>query len=543
MKKALIGVLTLILLVTAALAGCGSKKSETAGSKGSAKEIEQTLTANLGGEPYTLDPAFASDATSWWVIDHLYEGLYEYDEKGKLAEGAASKVTVSDDGKTYTFTVRDDAKWSNGDPLTAGDFEYAWKRVLNPETAAYDPSSLYYIKGAEEYNTGKGSADDVGVKAQDDHTLIVELKTPIKFFPTVLMGRAYLPVNPKVVDGNEDWAAEAEGIVSNGAYTLTSWKHNEELTIEKNDHFWNKDKITMGSVKFKMVADAQTEYQMFKSGELDLVKAIPAEAVDQEKNNEEYVNSPSYTVYTYSFNVEEEPFTNAKIRQAFSYAIDREAITKNITRGGEKPAYGYVAYGVDAPSGKDFRDEVAPYYSFDVDKAKELLAEGMKEEGWSELPEVTLKYNSEGDHKKIAEALQEMFKQNLGVEAKLENQEWKTYIDTFKQKNFQMARMGWIGDFLDPYPVLNLYSTKSSSNFTNYSNSEFDKVLQDSLVEQDDAKRFEMLHQAEEILMTDMPIIPIYFQAQNSLVRKGIEGVHFHVLNIPNLRYATVVSN
>lgn len=536
MKKLTLVLISIILVV---LAGCSNTGQETNGSGEKKKDVKQEITANLGGEPYTVDPAFASDTTSFWVIDNLYEGLYRYDKEGNIVEGAASKVDVSEDGKTYTFTIRDGLKWSNGDNLTANDFEFAWKRVLDPATAAYDPSSFYYIVGAEEFNTGKGKVEDVGIYATDEYTLVVDLKTPIKFFPKVILGQGFLPVNQKVVEAEKDWAAEAETIVTNGAYNLASWDHNNQLTLEKSSTYWNHQDVTMDTIHFKMVADATTEYQMYKSGELDFVKSIQAEAIEQEKSSEEYVNSPSFSVYTYSFNVEEEPFTNAKIRRAFAEAIDREAITNNISKGGEQPAYGYVAYGVKTPQGNDFRDEVDQYYKFDKENAKKLLEEGLAEEGWSTLPEVTLKYNSEANHKKIAEALQEMFKENLGVEVKLENQEWKTYIDTFKQKNFQIARMGWGGDFLDPFPVLNLYSQKSSSNFTNYSNPKFDDLLEQSLIEQDEEKRFELLHEAEAVLMEDLPIIPIYFSAQNSLVKTGIKGVRFDPLNNPDFRYAS----
>ncbi|MCP3740499.1 peptide ABC transporter substrate-binding protein [Rossellomorea sp. BNER] len=540
MKRISLAFITIMLFILTALSGCG--KEEVASGGKSSKDVKQEITANLGGEPYTLDPAFASDTTSFWVISHLYQGLYTYDKDGKIVEGSASKVEISEDGKTYTFTIREDAKWSNGDPLTAKDFEYSWKRVLNPETAAYDPSQFYYIKGAEAYNTGKGSVEDVAIHAKDDKTLVVELKDPVKFFPKVILGEGFLPVNQKVVEANKEWAAEAEGIVTNGAYTVSEWKHNEQLTMQKSKSFWNADNITMNTIHFKMVADTTTEYQMYKSGELDLVTGLPAEAVEQEKDNEEYVNFPSFSVYTYTFNVKEEPFTNAKIRRALSFAIDRKALTENILKGGEKPAYGYVAYGVEFPSGKDFREEAPEYYKFDPKKAKKLLEEGLKEEGLDKLPEFTLKYNSEGNHKKIAEALQEMFKQNLGLKVNIENQEWKTYIDTFKQKNFQLARMGWGGDFIDPYPVLNLYNTKSSSNFTNWSNPTFDELLAKSLVEQDEKKRFELLHEAETVLMEEMPILPILFSAQNILISKKVEGIRLDVLSKPDLRFAEKVS-
>ncbi|NRR02729.1 peptide ABC transporter substrate-binding protein [Brevibacillus sp. RS1.1] len=542
MKKGLLTFVALLALAVPALSACGSDKSAASSDQQTGTAIKQVMTANLRGEPYTLDPAFASDTTSYWVIDHLYEGLYRYSQNGDISEGAAEKVEVSPDGKTYTFTLRPEMKWSNGDPVTAHDYEYSWKRVLNPQTAAYEPSALYYIQGAEAYNTGKGSVDDVQIKAKDDRTLIVGLKDPITYFPKIMMSRAYLPVNKKVVDADKNWAAEAKGIVTNGPYTVGSWDHNSQLTIAKSQSYWEKEKVAMDTVHFKMVNEATTYYQMFKTGALDLIDSLPIDVIEQEKEKEEYKSFPDYSIYTYTFNVEEKPFTNAKIRQAFSYAIDRDILTKNVTKGGQLPAYGYTPFGVKTPSGKDFREEVAPYYQFDPTKAKQLLAEGLKEEGWTELPPITLKYSTAENHKKIAEALQEMFKQNLGVPVKLENQEWKTYIDTFKQKNFQIARMGWGGDYLDPLAMLELYTGKSSRNFTNWANPKFDELIEKAKVEQNEEARMKLLHDAETILMQDMPVIPVYFNNENYLNSKKIEGIRFSVTGTPDLRWAKRVA-
>ncbi|CAI8725620.1 Dipeptide-binding protein DppE [Brevibacillus sp. IT-7CA2] len=542
MKKGLLAFAALLALAIPALSACGSDKPAASSDQQTGAAVKQVMTANLRGEPYTLDPAFASDTTSYWVIDHLYEGLYRYSQHGDISEGAAEKVAVSPDGKTYTFTLRPAMKWSNGDPLTAHDYEYSWKRVLNPQTAAYEPSALYYIQGAEAYNTGKGSVDDVQIKAKDDRTLIVGLKDPITYFPKIMMSRAYLPVNKKVVDADKNWAAEAKGIVTNGPYTVESWDHNSQLTIAKSKSYWEKEKVTMETVHFKMVNEATTYYQMFKTGALDLIDSLPIDVIEQEKEKEEYKSFPDYSIYTYTFNVEEKPFTNAKIRQAFSYAIDRDILTKNVTKGGQLPAYGYTPFGVKTPSGKDFREEVAPYYQFDPVKAKQLLTEGLKEEGWTELPSITLKYSTAENHKKIAEALQEMFKQNLGVQVKLENQEWKTYIDTFKQKNFQIARMGWGGDYFDPLAMLELYTGKSSRNFTNWANSKFDELIEKAKVEQKEEARMKLLHDAETILMQDMPVIPVYFNNENYLNSKKVEGIRFSVTGTPDLRWAKRVA-
>ncbi|BDG47595.1 peptide ABC transporter substrate-binding protein [Parageobacillus sp. KH3-4] len=538
MKKAFASIFALLLLVSAVLTGCGSKGTS---GDGAAKNIKQEITLNAMSEPPSLDPALASDTTSGWIIDHLFEGLYTKNQKGEPVLGAASDVKVSEDGKTYTFTIRDDAKWSDGDPVTAQDFEYAWKRVLDPKTGSPFAFYMYYIKGAEEYNKGKGSADQVGIKALDDKTLQVELKAPLSYFDKLLTMWTFYPVKKSLVESNPKWAAEAKGYVSNGAYQLTEWKHNSEVVIEKNQHYWNKDTINMEKVTWKMVNDATTYYQMYKTGELDLIATLPTDAVAQEKNNKEYKVVPYFGTYMFMFNVAKEPFNNAKIRRAFAMAIDRKAIVENITKSGEKPAYAFVPYGADTPDG-DFREVGGAYFEENVKEAKKLLQEGMKEEGWSTLPEVTLIYNTAENHKKIAEAVQEMLKRNLGVKIKLANQEWKTYLETTEQSNFQMARMGWIGIFVDPTVILDYYLGDSPNNRTNWVNKQFDDLMAKAKVEQDDKKRYELLHEAEKVLMTDMPFIPVYFYSQNYLTSPKFKGIVYPVNRYPDVRWAKKIA-
>ncbi|UOE77824.1 peptide ABC transporter substrate-binding protein [Parageobacillus thermoglucosidasius] len=538
MKKTFASIFALLLLVSGVLTGCGSKGTS---GDGAGKNIKQEITLNALSEPPSLDPALASDTTSGWVIDHLFEGLYTKNQKGEPVLGAASDVKVSEDGKTYTFTIRDDAKWSDGDPVTAQDFEYAWKRVLDPKTGSPFAFYMYYIKGAEEYNKGKGSADQVGIKALDDKTLQVELNAPLSYFDKLLTMWTFYPVKKSLVESNPKWAAEAKGYVSNGAYRLTEWKHNSEVVIEKNQHYWNKDTINMEKVTWKMVNDATTYYQMYKTGEIDLIATLPTDAVAQEKNNKEYKVVPYFGTYMFMFNVAKEPFNNAKIRRAFALAIDRKAIVENITKSGEKPAYAFVPYGADTPDG-DFREVGGAYFEENVQEAKKLLQEGMKEEGWSTLPEVTLIYNTAENHKKIAEAVQEMLKRNLGVKIKLANQEWKTYLETTAQSNFQMARMGWIGIFVDPTVILDYYLGDSPNNRTNWVNKQFDDLMAKAKVEQDDKKRYELLHEAEKILMTDLPFIPVYFYSQNYLTSPKFKGIVYPVNRYPDVRWAKKIA-
>jgi oligopeptide transport system substrate-binding protein len=290
-----------------------------------------------------------------------------------------------------------------------------------------------------------------------------------------------------------------------------------------------------------MVNDATTYYQMYKTGELDLIQTLPIDAVAQEKSNKEYKEVPYFGTYMYMFNVEKEPFTNAKVRRAFAMAIDRNAITENITKAGEYGAYSMVPKGVETPDG-DFRETGGDYFKSDVAEAKKLLEEGMKEEGWTTLPEVTLLYNTAENHKKIAEAVQEMVKKNLGVDIKLQNQEWKTFLDTTDQRNYQMARMGWIGVLLDPVVMLDYYLGDSPNNRTGWVNEQYDGLIAQAKVEQDETKRFNLLHDAEKVLMDDMPFAPVYFYTNTYLTTPKLKDVVYPYNRYPTMKWAEKVS-
>jgi oligopeptide transport system substrate-binding protein len=538
MKKWLSGIAA-ALFVSSALAGCSG--DEGASGSGNGEDVKQEIVLNAMSEPPDLDPALATDTTSGWILDHIFEGLYTKDKDGKPVLGTAKDVQVSDDGKTYTFTLRDDAKWSDGSPVTAGDFEYAWKRVLNPETGSSFAFYLYYLKGAEEYNKGNGSAEEVGVTAKDDKTLVVELNAPLGYFNELLTMWTFYPVKQDLAEGNKNWAADADGYVSNGPFKFTSWKHDSEAVAEKNENYWDNKTVNLEKITWKMVNDATTYYQMYKTGELDLIQTLPTDALAQEKENEDYQEVPYFGTYMYMFNVEKEPFNNAKVRRAFAMAINREAISENITKAGETPAYAFVPPGVETPDG-DFREAGGEYFEENAEEAKKLLEEGMKEEGWTTLPEVTLLYNTAENHKKIGEAVQEMVKKNLGVNIKLANQEWKTYLDTTKQHNFQMARMGWIGVLLDPVVILDYYLGDSPNNRTQWVNEEYDSLIAQAKVEQDEAKRYQLLHDAEKILMEEMPFMPVYHYTNTYLTSPDFEGVVYPFNRYPALKWTKKVS-
>ncbi|PFP30829.1 ABC transporter substrate-binding protein [Bacillus sp. AFS073361] len=532
--------LAAVLMLSSILAGCSGGNDEKA-SGTSAKNVKQELTLNALSEPPAIDPAMATDTTSGWVLDHIFEGLYTKDKEGKPVLGAAKEAKASEDGKTYTFILRDDAKWSDGSAVTAQDFEYAWKRVLNPETGSQFAFYLYYIKGAEEYNKGKGPVENVGVTAKDDKTLVVELNAPLGYLNELLTMWTFYPVKKELVEGNKNWAAEAAGYISNGPFKMTEWKHDSQVVAEKNENYWNNKEVNLTKVTWKMVTDATTYYQMYKSGELDLIQTLPTDVVAQEESNKEFKNVPYFGTYMYMFNVEKAPFTNAKVRRAFAMALDREALTKNITKAGEAPAYAFVPPGVETSKG-DFRKAGGEYFKKDAAEAKKLLKEGMAEEGWTTLPEVTLLYNTAENHKKIAEAVQEMYKKNLGVNIKLANQEWKTYLDTTAQKNYQMARMGWIGVLLDPAVILDYYLGESPNNRTGWKSEKYDSLIAQAKVEQDPDKHFQLMHDAEKVLMEAMPFVPVYHYTNTYLTSPKFADVVYPYNRYPNVKWAKKVS-
>lgn len=535
MKKRSLGIIAVIFALL--LASCGSKDAT-----GNSKDVKQEITVNVTTEPPSLDPALATDNKSGWILDHLFEGLYTKDQKGNPVLGIAEEVDTSKDMKTYTFKLRDDAKWSDGTPVTANDFEYAWKRVLNPETGSELAFYLYYLKGAEAYNQGKGSEKEVGVEALDEKTLKVELEAPVGFFDKLLSHWSFYPVKKDLVEGDKNWAAEADGYVGNGPFKMTEWKHDSSVSIEKSDEYYDADQVNLKKINFAMIADSTTYYQMYTTGELDMIMDLPSDMVDAQRDNDEFQAPPFFGTYMYMFNVEKEPFTNEKVRRAFAMALDREALTKNVTKAGEIPAYAMVPEGVETPEG-DFRTLGGNYFSEEKDEAKKLLKEGMKEEGWDTLPQVTLTYNTDENHKKVAEAVQEMLNKNLGISVKLSNQEWKTYLDTTAQRNYQMARLGWTGVFVDPAVMLDAYLGESPDNETGWINEDYDRLLAEAKIEKDEEERFELLHQAEEILMKEMPFIPVYFYTKTYLTSSNLKDVTYYHNVYPSLKWAKKTGN
>lgn len=532
--------LSLIVLALAMVVMAACTANEDAGSNDSSEssndeKSEKVLYLNNAVEPTSFDPSVAFDAVSWNPLNNLMEGLVRLDENNEPKEAIAEKVETSKDGKTYTFTLRKDAKWSNGDPVTAGDFVYGWLHMLDPKTASPAAFLAYPIVGAEAYNTGEGKKGDVGIKAVDDQTFEVTLNDPTEAFLNIISNPSFFPVNEKVAEDNAKWFAEADSFVSNGPFKLASWEHDSKMVFEKNDQYWDQANVKLDKVEWAMVNDVNTEYQMYQSDELD-VSSIPGEMYDQLKDSDELVNSEQAGVAFYRFNVDKEPFTNAKVRQAFAHAINQENIVEYVTKTGQKPAHGFVSYGFVGPDGKEFRDTVGDLINFDKDEAKKLLEEGMKEEGWDKLPAVTLTYGTSPDNQKVAVALQDQFKEALGVDVKLQSVEPSVFLAEQKELKHQLSRSSFIFDYADPVNALESFITDSSMNRTNWSNKKYDKLIADAKAEQDAAKRWELLQQAEKLLMEETPVVPVHFYNQLSVQKPAVTGIVRHPVGYLELK-------
>ncbi len=512
----------------------GTEEGETEEDSG-----EKVLRINNGVEPTSFNPSIGFDAVSWDPLNNLMEGLTRLDKDSLPAPGVAKEWDVSDDKLTYTFHLREDANWSNGDPVTAEDFVYAWKYMLDPETASSAAFLAYFIEGAEEYNAGEGSADGVAINAIDEKTLEVVLTAPTGFFLDLLTNPAFFPINHKVAAENESWHAEADSFVANGPFKLESWEHDNEMIFVKNEHYWDADTVTLDKVHFAMVNDENTQYQMFQSGELDTA-SIPPELSDELiEGNNVYIGEYGGLEF-YRFNVTKEPFDNKKIRQAFSYAIDRESIAEYVVKNKVEPAFGYVSPGFTSPTGEDFREVNGDLVVLDPEKAKQLLEEGMKEEGYDELPEVVLSYNTTDSNKAVAESIQDMLKENLGVEVKLENQEWNVYAEAQQNLELQFSRSSFINDYYDPVNFLESFVTDSYMNRTGWSNAEYDELIEKGKSEPDEEKRWEALYEAEKLLAEEAIATPIRFYNTVVLEADGVSGILRHPVGYFDLKYADI---
>ncbi len=536
-----------ILFITACTAGEDAGKETTANDGNNSSEQtgdnntgEKVLYLNNAEEPTSFDPSMGFDSVSWDPLNQIMEGLMRLDEDFKPQEAMAESYEVSEDGLTYTFTLRD-AQWTNGDPVTSDDFVYGWLHMLDPETASYSAFlGANYIEGAEAYNEGEAETEDVGIKAIDDQTLEVRLVYPLDSFLGLITLPTFFPINEKIATENEKWYAEADTFVGNGPFKMTGWNHDENIIMTKNEDYWDADNVLIDGIEWAMVNSDNTEYQMYQTGDLD-VSGIPTEMVDQLLDDPEAIIYDLAGTQFYRFNVTKEPFTNKKIRQAFTLALDPDDIVEYIVKTGNKVARGFVSYGFTGPDGKDFRETQGDLVEFDPEKAKTLLKEGMEEEGWDTLPDVVLSYNTDDVLKDVAETIQDQLKENIDIEVTLENSEWNVFRDEQADLKLQFSRSTFGHDYADPINALENFTTSNTvMNRTGWSNEEYDDLLKEARKEADSEKRWDLLLEAERVLIDEAPLLPLYFYNGSVLQKENVKNIVRPPVGSIELKYAEI---
>ncbi len=523
MKK--LSVLLLVFIFTALLfSGCATDSGIDDGDGDDVAPAEEmVLTFNVGTEPETMDVHLSTGVPEATIMLQIYDGLTRLNAESIPELALAESVDVSEDGLVYTFNLRDGLVYSNGDPLTAEDFVFSWKRALDPELAADYAYMLYYIKGAEAYNTGEGSADDVMVEALDEKTLQVTLEAPTPFFMSLVAFKTYYPLHRATVEADsEGWHLSADTIIGNGPFKMVSWAQGQ-MEFVPNENYWDKDAVILDRLVFTMVENESTELTMFETGEIDFTHTVPGQEIPRLEATGELKILPYLGTYYYIFQVEKPPLDDINVRKALTMAIDREAIVTNVTQGGQLPAFAYVPPGIPEVDGSDFRANGGDFYTYDPEMAQQLLAEAGYP-GGEGFPAVEILYNTSEMHKLVAEAIQEMWKQNLGIEnVTLTNQEWGVYLDTRDEGDFMIARAGWIGDYLDPFTFLDMWVTDGGNNNSRFSNAEFDQLITEVRLGDDEVQRMAMMHQLEDILMAEIPVCPIYYYTQPVMVKSYVK--------------------
>lgn len=522
--KRLCAVALSVVLSASLVVGCSTSD---------ATDANQNLIYNLGEDPKTVDPQLNTSSGGGNIILNAFEGLTRMDKDGKPAKGIAEDWTISEDGLVYTFKLRD-AKWSDGTAITAEDFKYSWLRALDKKTGAEYASKLYYIKGAKEYNLNGGKAEDVAIKVVDEKTLEVTLETPTAYFLELTAFPTYMPVKKDVVEANGDaWATKPETYVSNGPFKMTAWTMKDSIVLSKNENYWNKDAVKLDSVEFKMVAEDTSAYAEFKSGRFDMIQAVPPAEIENAIKDKHAEVFTEFATYFLILNVNNDKtgtlnkdavkaLQNPKFRKALSAAIDREGIVNEITKGHQQPAFSFVPPGVVTPSG-DFADKKYFDTKANMEEAKKLMAEAGYPNGQG-LPTFTFLINSEGAHAQVAQYLQSAWKE-LGVNVEIQQQEFKVFLTTRKEGKYMIARHGWSGDYTDPTTFLDMWRKQDGFNEVGYNNPAYDKLLEDAKVETDAAKRFELLRKAEDMLMEDMPIIPLYYYTKVRAISTNVKDL------------------
>lgn len=555
MKKRVLSILLAATFTVSMFAGATMvSAAENEATEETASTGDFNITVNLASEPQTMDPTLNTTSDGSNMANHLFEGLMKWEDSGvevngsdgtahsaQLAPGQAESYekTENEDGTvTYTFKLRDGIKWSDGKDVTAGDFEYAWKRLVDPATAADYSYMLDCVVNANEIIAGEKDASELAVKAVDDKTFEVTLVNDLPYFEELCAFPAMMPVRQDVIEeAGDNWTFDVSTYISNGAYKMKEWTHNSQIVVEKNENYYDYEKLGPETITFKLMDNQNAMLSGFNSGELDFIEDVPqAEIANLIASGDMKIVDYIGTYYV-CFQTQKAPFDDPKVRKAFSLAIDRTYIVNQVTQSGQVEAGGFVPAGVydaEGATGDDFRTVGGDYYKptdadyeANCEEARALLAEAGYENGEG-FPVVEYLYNTSDAHKAVAEALQYMWEEELGVKVTLNNQEWAAFLQTRKDGDYSIARNGWIADYNDPISFLDMWMTGGGNNDAQYENEEYDSLIKEAKTTTDVKERMELLHKAEDkIIGEDNALAPLYFYTQKYMLADGIEGLYY----------------
>lgn len=521
----------LLLLLSVIFISCVSSKAN------------DDITINVGPEPKTIDPTLNSAVDGSIYIHHAFEGLATKDKEDKITPGAAENWDISEDGTKYIFYIRSNAKWSDGKPVKASDFVYAWRRAVDPLIASEYSYQLDPVKNAEKISKGDMPISSLGVKAIDDNTLEVTLESPTAYFLELTAFPTYFPVRKDVIDKNKDkWTLNPSSYIGNGPFVMKERKIDDKIVMEKNTNYWNNSSIVPNKLVFILMQNETAQVAGIKDGSIDFANNPPQKDLESLKNEGYLIISPYIGTYYYAINITNKVLKDPRIRKALSLAIDRNYIVEQVTKGGQTPATAWVPLGIDDVEGSfrkiggDYYGISKEYYGKNIEEAKTLLKEAGYENG-NGFPVLEFKTNP-GNHVELFEAIQQMWKENLGIDTTISQEEWAVFQQSRNDKNFEIARHGLIGDYNDPMTFMGVFLSYSPQNNGGYSNTKYDSLLKKAMSTGDQNVRMKLMHEAEDILMNDMALIPIYFYTDPLLVNKELNGVIYDPLGSHKFFYA-----
>lgn len=538
--------LALVLVLNLFLVGCGSFTDNSTSSSGTTnsgkntQNAEEVLKLSFDNDIPDLNQTTTTDTISFTILNNVAEGLYRLDEKNKPQPAMAKSVDVSEDGLTYTFALRNDIKWSNGEPVTSQDFKYGWLRGLNPETSGgYSFIIADYVVGAQEFADGVGKAEDVKIETPDDKTLVVQLKQPTPYFISLTAFPLYFPLNEKFInEKGENYALSTDGLLYNGPFMLTEFDPAQGVVMVKNPNYWDKDNLKVDKIDMKVIKEQGTALNLYESGELDMA-LLSSSDVNNFKDTPDFRAYTNFRSYYIQFNLNDESISNKNIRKAIQLALDPEVLTKNVLNDGSEAATGLIPTGM-AGNDVTFREAQGDLILPDIENAKELWNKGIAELG--KTPQLELLTADDQVSKDTGTFIQSQLKQNLGVDIALVTKPYSGRLQAMRDDDYQMVVSAWGADYNDPMTYMDLWAAPASAFRGNFSNERYDELITNAKAEVNPAKRIEMLQEAEKLLLDEEVVLaPLYYQGKAFALKEHVNGLVYHPYGVTwDFKWASV---